>query len=210
MNYLLWALLGYIVLKPKQVEAASSIQTINPIFTDRYDSLFRNHCSSIPVPFLRALAKNESDFNIEETDGPAWGLLQVVESVREGYNKRFKTAYTREDLLQPVVNAKIACELITRISNTLVKNHPGIMPVKNWRDPDFVSIVLFGWNAGYSEAAGVGYVLGNMTKRATIDSVLETAKRLPKASRFLKMDEKVRWCKKVTSDYFTQITRGVG
>lgn len=195
----------YVLFRPS---GSGDITTIHSLYTTRFDKIFKEYGRGIPVPYLRALCKNESDFNPNNQEGPAWGLMQVVEVVRESYNKRFKTSYVREDLLNPIINVKIASELIARIADTLPKNHPSVL-TKNWSDPNFVSIVTFGWNAGYSEAAGVGYVLGNMTERATLDRVYRRALELPRAAKTLKMADKVTWCKKVTTNYFEQITRTV-
>jgi len=46
----------------------------------------------------------ESNLNPRSNEGPAWGLLQVIEVVRTDYNERHGTSYRRADLLDPVVN----------------------------------------------------------------------------------------------------------
>lgn len=193
---------------------STSFATTRPLYPESYDPLYRKNCAGIPLPYLRALTKNESDFNPNEQSGPAWGLMQVVTSVREGYNKRFSKSYTREDLLNPDVNTRIACDLIRKIAGALSRNHPKALPNgADWRDPRFAQLVTFGWNAGYSEAAGVGYMLGQLEGRflaseITIDKIQEQAPFFPKATRHLSNAGKVSWCKKVVANYFDQMTVG--
>lgn len=66
--------------------------------------------------------------------------------------------------------------------------------------PDFA----YGWNAGWSEAGGVGrvarYLEAQGTTDITIDLVCEYA-RAAGASRHLSRRDKVRWCKSVVALY---------
>lgn len=192
----------------------SSIQTVNRLFTERFDQLFIRHCPTVPLPYLRALTKHESDFNPLDAEGPAHGLLQVVEVVREGYNRRFGTTFTRAQLLDPSINVQIACELIARIARVLPANHPQAIPAPSWTDPRFVGLVTFAWNAGFSEASGMGFVLGIMERRGIkpqdihIDSVLLAAREIPDPqARFLKLSIRAEFSKRVVRDYFAQISQ---
>lgn len=189
-----------------------SIRTVNRLFTERFDRFFRRHCPTVPLPYLRSLAKHESDFDPLDAEGPAHGLLQVVEVVREGYNRRFGTAFTRAQLLDPNINVQIACELIARIAAVLPANHPRAIPAPSWTDPRFVGIVTFAWNAGFSEASGMGLVLGEMERAGIrpqdihIDSVLLAARKIPDPkARFLKLTQRAEFSKRVVRDYFAQI-----
>jgi len=178
-------------------------------YTDRFDGIFRRHCPGIPVEFMRALAKLESDFDPLDTQGPAWGLMQVVEVVRRDFYKKTGRAAERGDLLNPELNVEIACGVISRITKNYHKHHPQTLRV-NWRDRRWVELVVAGWNAGYSEAAGVGYVVGEMERRGaraadvTIDTMQRAALDLPKASRFLKMPARLRWWRRVADAYEAQ------
>lgn len=191
-----------------------SIRTVNRLFTERFDRFFRRHCPTVPLPYLRSLAKHESDFDPLDAEGPAHGLLQVVEVVREGYNRRFGTAFTRAQLLDPNVNVQIACELIARIAAVLPANHPQAIPAPSWTDPRFVGLVTFAWNAGFSEASGMGLVLGKMERAGIrpqdihIDSVLLAAREIPDPqARFLKLSIRAEFSKRVVRDYFAQISQ---
>lgn len=192
--------------------AVRSTTTSNAIFPTRFDSLFRRHCQSIPTAYLRSLAKHESDFNPLEASGPAHGLLQVVEVVRDGFNERFGTSFSRTDLLNPEINVKIACELIARIATALPANHPRAIPNPSFRDPRFVGLVTMAWNAGFSEAAGMGFVLGEMTRAGFapqdihIDSVHRFALGLPEGKgTFMKIPQRLEFARRVVRDYMRQI-----
>lgn len=194
----------------------STFPTRNQIFSTQFDSLFERHCKGIPVPYLRSLAKHESDFDPTDTEGCCWGLLQVAEVVREGFNRRFDTSFSRAQLLDPEINVRVACDLIARIARTLPRNHPQVLPPGPGGLIDFsnrrhVEIVTLAWNAGFSEAAGMGFVLGELERQGlppsqlTVDVVRQTAEQTPKATRFLRSAAKVEFSKRVTRDFFRQL-----
>ena len=171
----------------------------------RFDLIFEKYRGSIPVTYLRALSWRESSMNAGETSGPAWGLMQVVEVVRRDYNRAHGTAHTRGDLLDPEVNVAIATSLLQRIIASYGKNHPLVPNLQeDWSNRQFVELLTFGWNAGYSEAGGVGRVARFLEARGitdlTIDVVRENAVAAG-ASRHLSRRDKVSWCKGVASLY---------
>ena len=78
----------------------------------------------------------------------------------------------------------------------------------DWDNPRFVELVVFGWNAGYSEAGGVGRVARYLEAQGrgdevTIDAVFDAAKAAG-ASRHLSNDAKRRWSKGVAAAYFRE------
>ena len=89
----------YLVLRSSSVEKVSRGRwTLSPKNSEvgPFDKIFLAEGQGIPVPYLRALAKRESNNNPREQKGPAWGLLQVGVSpkagdVLKGYNKRYGT-----------------------------------------------------------------------------------------------------------------------
>ncbi len=173
----------------------------------KYDAIFEKHRGQLPLAFVRSLAKKESNLNPESWRGKAGsarGILQVIPTVLDGYNERHKTTYKRDDLFNPEVCTMIACDLLNRII-TAYNKHPALQ--FNPEDKRYMQLLVWGWNAGYSEAAGVGYVVGTMEKsgisseRITIDTAYQAASNLPKASKWLKVPEKVSWCKGVVSLY---------
>lgn len=130
-----------------------------------FDPLFRKYAGSIPVNYLRALSKRESNMNPSESKDPAWGLMQVVPIVLESYNDRHGTRFSRQDLLNAEINVMIATDLLNRIAKQYPKFHtdPNMQP--DWNNPEWVALVTAGWNSGYSERGGVGKVAGYLEKR---------------------------------------------
>ena len=127
--------------------------------TRQFDPLLSRHSGSMPLNFLRALASRESDFNPKETGGRHWGLLQVGPSVIEDYNKKFGTSHQLQSVLDPELNVKMATRTLRRIVQNYKTFHPNTKNLKeDWSNPEYVRLVLAGWNSGYSEGGGVGRV----------------------------------------------------
>jgi hypothetical protein len=176
-----------------------------------FDSLFAAYGQAIPVPYLRALAAHESDMHASANDGAAAGLLQVVDVVRVDFNQRHKTHFTRADLLVPLVNVQVAADTIRRIVESYRTHHATIPNLhEDWRNPRFLELVTFGWNAGFSERAGVGRVAGALEDAGrtdvTIDLIAATAPSVS-ASRHLSDARKVTYAKHVTATYFAELAR---
>jgi Transglycosylase SLT domain len=173
-----------------------------------YDDVFANRGRGLPVAYLRALALHESDMRPRLADGPAWGLTQVMEVVREDFNHRERTNFTRQDLLDPAVNVTIAASAIALIIKSYSANHPNTPSMQaNWRDPQFVALVTYGWNAGWSERGGVGRVVSFLEQRGldvTINAVFDAAKASG-ASPHLANAMKLEFAKKVTRQYFVEL-----
>lgn len=174
--------------------------------SQKYDAIFRKHGRGLPVPFLRALAKRESNLNPREANGPAWGLLQVVRVVLNDYNKRHGTNYQRTDLLDPVINTRIATDTISRIIRSYERNHPGVLNMQeNWSNPEFVKLLTAGWNSGYSEAGGVGRVADYLERKGipvTHDNVFEYAAQAG-ATQHLSNPGRQRWQRSVVDLFYT-------
>jgi hypothetical protein len=171
----------------------------------RFDRIFDMYRESIPIEFLRALARRESDLNPEERTGPAWGLMQVVEVVRKDFNQAHGTRYTRQDLLDPAINVAIACWLLRFIIAQYAKHQDGVPNLRaDWNNPRFVALVVAGWNAGFSASGGVLKVVRHLKARGitdiTIDLVFQHA-RAAGAVRHLSNAAKLRWCKSVVRLY---------
>lgn len=177
-----------------------------------YDRIFAEHGHGLPLAFLRALAKRESDMKPRDRQDPAWGLLQVIEVVRRDFNARHQTRYSREDLLDPRINVVIGSDLLRRIIRSYATNHPGAPNLQeDWGNRRFVELLTFGWNAGYSERGGVGRVaryLEGLGRHAdiTIDTIHANA-RAAGASRHLSNARKVAWCKSVALLFFAEQAR---
>lgn len=177
----------------------------------RFDPIFREHAGVMPVAYLRALAKRESNMDPKEQSGPAWGLMQVVEVVRRDFNKRHGTDYPRTDLHDPETNVRMATWLLHVIIASYRRNHSGVPNMlMDWPNPRFVELLTAGWNAGWSERAGLGRVVRYLEKQGktdiTIDDVYENAKAAG-AVRFLSERARWKWWKSVARLYMSEALR---
>ncbi|MDX1421486.1 MAG: transglycosylase SLT domain-containing protein [Kiloniellales bacterium] len=173
--------------------------------TRRFDALFARHAGALPVTFLRALASRESNLNPQESRDPAWGLMQVVPVVRRSFNDRYGTSYSKQDLLNPDVNVRMATDLLKRIVRGYAK-HPSPNMQANWQNPEFVKLLVMGWNAGYSEAAGVGKVARYLEARGipvTHDNVYRHAAAAG-ATKWLQLDSRRRWQRSVVDLFYAE------
>ena len=192
------------LLVDKVIDGHPLPQPRGPAVSRRFDELFRRHGRGLPVAYLRSLAKRESNLNPAERDGPAWGLMQVIEVVRRDFNDRQGTTHTRRDLLRPEVNVSVASDLLRRIIKSYHRNHSTSPNMQlNWDNHRFVELLTFGWNAGYSEAGGVGrvarYLEGKGLARSITIDTIHAAARSAGASRHLSSSKKVAWCKSVAA-----------
>ena len=173
-----------------------------------YDPLFLRYAGNLPVTYLRALTQRESGFNAGDTKGPAWGLMQIVETVRNSYNRRRGASYGRGDLLNPSVNVMMATDLLNRIQTAYSKHKdPNMKP--DWSNPEYVKLLTAGWNAGYSEAAGVGKVASWLEARnipVTHDNVYKYAAQAG-GIRFLRISEQPHrreWHRSVANLFYAE------
>jgi hypothetical protein len=163
------------------------------------------------VPFLRALSWKESRQNPSDHSGPAYGLLQVLPSVLPGYNASRGTSYTPNDLLNANTNAAVGADLLNRIAAAYSKHRDSNMR-PNFSNPEFVRLLLAGWNSGYSESGGVGRVASYLESRdqpVTHDAVFANAARAG-ATVHLQNTAKQRWQREVADLYFAQPDAGSG
>lgn len=186
-----------------------------------FDALFAKYAGAVPVPYLRALSWHESGSNPNAkpakpwfTDakgrvrGPGVGILQITPIVLADFNRRHSTALTETDLYNPELNIAMGCGVLNAIV-TSYAHHAAL--AMDWRSARYVELVTFGWNAGYSEGAGVGHVVGAMeaaqvpAAQITIETVSQAAASLPGTSHNLTSAAKVKWCKGVTVAYFREL-----
>jgi hypothetical protein len=179
--------------------------------TRLFDPLFAAYGGSIPVPYLRALAYGESGLNASD----AKGLINVVGVAIDDYNRRHGTKYRPEDMRTPDINVRIATDILQTIITSYRKNHPDVANLQeDWNNRAFVELVTLGWNAGYSEASGVGKVVNHLKKRGqktiTVDDIHKLAPSAG-ASRWLWEPPiaaaKLAWSKGVARRYFAEKER---
>lgn len=182
----------------------------------RFDPVFERYRGSIPIEYVRALVERESNGLPTARSGSAIGLMQIVPVVLNDYNKRHGTTYGAEHLQDPRTNVAIGCELLRIIITSYRKNHPRVRTLQTeWSNPQFVELLTFGWNAGFSEAGGLGrvarYLEGLGAVDITIDQVAAHA-RVAGASKHLSNPAKVAWCKSVVALYLREraAARAVG
>ena len=116
-----------------------------PALPTTFDSLFARHAGRIPVSYLRALSKRESNMNPNAANpggaDAAKGILQVVGVLRNDDNRVNGTNYQPDDMFDPDINVKIAAWLINRIVAAYQK-HPDKNMKEDWANPEFVRLVL--------------------------------------------------------------------
>jgi hypothetical protein len=182
-------------------------KAIMPPLPRHFDPLFAKYAGSIPVNFLRALGKMESDFNPNETGGTHWGLLQVGPAVVDSVNKRTGSNYQLRDVLDPELNVKLATGTLRRIIEGYKRFHPNSPNMQeDWANPQFVALVLAGWNSGYSEAGGVGRVAKHLEAKGipvTHEAVFDNA-RAAGATKHLSNRGKQSWQRGVVDLFYKE------
>lgn len=170
-----------------------------------FDRAYNRYRGEIPLEYIRALVDRESNGNPQVQTGSAIGLMQIVPVVLTDYNKRHGATYTSEQLTDPAINVAIGCELLRIIINGYRRYHPRVPNLQaNWDNPRFVELLTFGWNAGFSEAGGVGRVVTYLERLGATDITLDLVHdhaRVAGASKYLSSDAKVAWCKSVVALY---------
>jgi soluble lytic murein transglycosylase-like protein len=174
-----------------------------------YDSLFARHAGRLPVAYLRALSKRESNMNPNAANpggaDAAKGILQVVGVLRNDYNRRNGTNYQPNDMFDPEINVKIAAWLLNSIV-TAYNKHPSPNMKTDWSNPEFVRLVTAGWNAGFSEGGGVGKVaryLEQQGKPVTLEAVSAAAPEAG-ASKWLAIPARIQWHDSVAKLFYEQ------
>lgn len=179
-----------------------------------YDAIIDRYRAGTPRAFFRALIQRESGFDPnagqdEASLGAARGLMQIVGVAREGFNQRHGTRYTPADLLSPQVSIQIGADLLRQIVKTYQGHaHPNMR--EDWRNPEFVKLVLAGWNSGYSNGGGVGRVVRYLMAHdlpVTHDQVFASAAAAG-ATPHLQRTAKRDWQRGVAALYFQQPVEG--
>lgn len=179
--------------------------------SQKYDKIFAREGHGLPVPFLRALAKRESNLNPKNNKGPAWGLLQVginanAGNVLSSYNHRHGTSLTKTDMLDPAKNVRVASDLLSRI--VAMYEREGIET--DWSNGNFIGLVVAGWNSGYSAKAGTVKVVRHLVKsglpvtHANVFAHSEAAG----ATRHLRNPKKLAWQKSVIALALKEFGKG--
>jgi len=172
-----------------------------------FDPIFARHGQGIPVAFLRALAWNESrhDPRVTSRRSSATGLLQIIDVVRADHNRLHGTAYTRADLHDPVINVTIAASALRRIVQSYARNHPEVRNLlEDWNNFRFAELLTQGWNAGWSERAGLGRVARYLEQLRTTNitaALIQQHARAAGATPHLADPARLAWAQKVARAY---------
>jgi hypothetical protein len=130
----------------------------------QFDPIFAKAAAgtSIPVAYLRSLAKQESNMD-PNAKGPGneRGLLQVSPVLIKAYNLAKGTSYTLDKMTDPALNAAVAVWNLQRIIESYAKNHPATLGL-DWRSPRWVGLVTQGYNADEGDVSGVGKLVTRM------------------------------------------------
>jgi len=161
---------------------------------------------AVPPALLLSLIDMESggDPNSVNPVSNATGLMQVTKIVLKDYNQRHNKNLSLEDIKDPETNISIGAELLRRISLTYEKYNK-LPPL--WGNRAYVAMIVLGWNAGYSNASGVSYILSQLQEknigkeRWSLDLISQAASNLPKASPFLREPRRILWSRKVIDRY---------
>jgi soluble lytic murein transglycosylase-like protein len=171
-----------------------------------YDHIFERFRNRVPLNYMRALSKRESNLNPATAGGSYWGLMQVgYNNVLPGFNSRNGTNYSAQDLFNPDINVRIAADLLNRIVVAFGKHSDRNMK-ENWHNPEFAKLVTAGWNSGYSEAGGLGKVASYLESRAipvTHDNVFRYAAAAG-ATKHLQNAAKQSWQRSVVDLYLSE------
>lgn len=122
------------------------------------------------------------------------------------YNRRHPGApITAAQLRDPVANVVVAVDILRAIMASYFTNHPDVINLReDWSNPRFVELLTAGWNAGFSERAGVGrvvrYLLARGVTDVTVDRVFAAAPAAG-ATATLADPRKLAFARKVTAAY---------
>jgi hypothetical protein len=176
-----------------------------------FDPLFIRHARGIPIAFLRALAYGESRLDARADNGHAVGLLQVEHVVRLDYNKRHGTRYTREDLFDPAINIRIGVDALRTIIASYRRRHGAFKNLQeDWNNYRFVELLAQGWNAGWSDRAGVGCVAHHLAAKGLNSITAELVQRHAAeagATRHLLEPRRLAWAQGVARHYTQERAR---
>lgn len=183
-----------------------------PALSRRFDDLFRQHGQGLPVAYLRALGHAESGLN---PDSPK-GLINVVSIGLADYKRRHpQSPFVASQLRDPAVSVTVAADILRTIIASYRRQHGDVPNLQeDWGNARFVELLTFGWNAGFSEAGGVGRVVRHLQAlpassrpaSITVDDIAAQA-RAASASEHLSKPRKLAFAKHVAAEFVREAQR---
>lgn len=178
-----------------------------------FDPYFVEFGQGLPVPFLRALAKGESNFDVAAKTGQHWGLLQVSVKpggVLESFNKAHGTSLTKDDMLSPGPNVRVASWYLRKIIDLFNASKLPQLKGPNWLNREWTKMLLAGWNSGpYGVLAQAHWNKAHGVTPIDHGSLFRNAPRNPDSSKWLDQEkvphratQKFEWQRAVEADFY--------
>ncbi len=172
---------------------------------EQWRSLVEKYAGDIPPAYLLTLLHYESGGRPDcvMKTSHATGLFQITWAALADYNREAGTHFELEAMKDPELNTVIAVRTLHRIMKSYEKNHPESIGAPDWSSPRYLGLLTLGWNAGYSEASGVGYVVSAMEKagvpkdKITATNVRLAADKLKTAGKHLREKDRVDWVRRL-------------
>ena len=199
---------GWPVLE-RAIEAPRASEAPDPRAAIYLDQIFARHGRGLPVAYLRALARAESGLNAFDPKG----VINVVKVALDEYNRLNPGVMVESGRLRdPAVSVSVAAWILHRIIASYRAHHADVVNLReDWNNPRFVELLSAGWNAGFSERAGVGRVVDYLKahrQEISIDNVWRFARQAGAADT-LSNPHKLRFARRVAED-FARMAAGGG
>ena len=168
------------VTPPKivQYDAPTSAPATSKIV--KFDTIFEKYRGNIPHAFLLVLAETTSNLNPNFSSKGSAGLFGISAAALDAFNKAKGENNGVDALADPILSTRIATWILQKIVTYYAANYPTIM-AEDWSNQEYVSLVMHGYNAGYSEPKGLGAAIKkfvNTPNKLTIEAVAQVAKEI--------------------------------
>lgn len=195
---------------PPSPPPAPSAPTTGPEAIAKLEEIVTAFGRGIPAEYLMALAKAESGPTLDA----ARGVLQITDTALADYNRRNPAApITADRLRDPVVSVRVAVDTLLAIIASYREHHGNVDGMReDWQNQIFVELLTAGWNAGHSQAAGVGRVVRYLRQSGrpiTLDAVWRHAQDAG-ATAHLRNPAKLAFARAVAADYMRRVSAGGG
>ncbi|HEY0714893.1 MAG TPA: transglycosylase SLT domain-containing protein [Polyangia bacterium] len=167
------------------------------------EQLLARHAGTIPLTYLRALARHESGFNPQNVNpkSNATGLFQITSIALADFNRANGTKHTLADLAEPELATRVAVRHVGAVlqAYAVVPSLRG-----DWTNRRFLELVTFGWNSGHNAVVRLAKLLeqqGITGERITVDTVHQLAVKLKVP--YLSEPSRLAWAKTVATTALT-------